>query len=187
MVIKPQTRSVWMQLHAYIACFFLPAALLYALTGGLYLLGYEGGVSKDSEYHYALEGGWPEDKNIARNIVIKEMKRLGHDVALPKKYYLWEGKHDWFSFKREVLLIPEANGHVELKIMEHNFWRQLLLIHKGFAGDVIKIFSILWGISLIFSQLSGVILALNIKKIRRNSFMSIGVGLLFLITAYLLG
>ena len=107
--------------------------------------------------------------------------------SLPNKYYLWEGKHDWFDFKREVLLIPEEGNNVELKIIEHDVWRQLLLIHKGFAGDVLKIFSILWGISLIFSQLSGVALALAMKKIRINAVICIGLGFGFLVVSYFMG
>ena len=187
MPMKPKTRSIWMQLHAYIACFFLPAAILYAITGGLYLLGFEGGVKQEFEYHLELENGWPEDKDIAREIVLNQMVVRGHNVKLPNDYYLWEGMHDWYGFKREVLLIPEEDGSVELNIKEHDVWHQLLLIHKGFAGKVLKIFSILWGISLIFSQLSGVILALTIKKIRINSVLCICLGFGFLVIAFFSG
>lgn len=186
-MMKPKTRLLWMRLHAYIACFFLPAAILYAITGGLYLVGFEGDAKQEYEYHLELENGWPEDKGVAREIVLNEMKRLGHLKPLPTDYYLWEGMHDWFGFKREVLLVPEENGDIELKIIEHDILRQLLLIHKGFAGKVLKIFSILWGFSLIFSQLSGVILALGMKKIRTTSLASIGLGLGFLVTSYFMG
>lgn len=185
--MKPKTRSLWMQLHAYIACFFLPAAVLYAITGGLYMLGFEGNVKHEYEYHFELQSGWPEDKEVAREIVIKEMTARGHDLKLPQDYYLWEGMHDWYGFKREVLLIPEEGKAVELNIKEHDVWHQLLLIHKGFAGKLLKLFSILWGVSLIFSQLSGVVLALALKKIRVNSLMSIFFGFGFLITAFFNG
>lgn len=187
MTMKPKTRILWMQLHAYIACFFLPAAILYAITGGLYMLGYEGGVKAEHEYHFELKGGWPEDKSVAKKIVVEQMAQRNHHESLPGDYYLWEGKHDWFGFKREVLLIPQEDGQVELKIIEHDFWKQLLLIHKGFAGKVLKVFSILWGLSLIFSQVSGVILALAVKKIRVNSVVSIMLGLSFLVTSYFVG
>lgn len=185
--MKSKLRVLWMRLHAYIACFFLPAAMLYALTGGLYLLGIEGGVRQEYHYQLELEAGWPKDQMVAEKIVTAEMCRQGHCTGLPEDYYLWEGKHDWYGFKREVLLIPEADGQVTLEIREHDLWHQLLLIHKGHAGKFLKVFAILWGISLLFSLVSGVVLALNMPKIKRMSMASLVAGSIVLLAAFTVG
>lgn len=176
-----------MQLHAYIACFFLAAAFLYAISGGLYLFGFEGGLEADYDYYVELEDGWPEDKDTAREIVLQEMQRLGQDVSLPTDYYLWDGMHDWFGLRREVLLIPEDDGRIKLALHEHDFWKELLLVHKGFAGPFLKVFSILWGVSLIFSQVSGAVLALNMPSLKRNALISIVGGFMILVVAFVLG
>lgn len=185
-MMKPKKRLIWVQLHVYISCFFLPAAMLYAITGGLYLVGIEGGDSGEYEYWLELENGWPEDKEVARKIVSVEMERYGHG-RLPNDYYLWEGKHDWFDFKREVFLIPEENNKVKLEVHQHDIWRQLLFIHKGHAGTFLKIFGILWGVSLLFSLLSGVILALNLPKFKKSSIFSIACGFTVLLLAFVFG
>lgn len=185
--MSPKFRMLWMQLHAYTACFFLAAAVLYAISGGLYLVGFEGEVSAEYEYVLDLENGWPEDQHLARDIAIEEMAQRGHFEKIPPDYYLWEGMHDWYGFKREVLMVPEEDGSISLHIHEHDFWKQLLLIHKGFAGPFLKVFSILWGFSLIFSQISGVILALNIPKIKRNSLICVGLGFAVLVAWFLMG
>lgn len=31
------TKKTWMQIHTYLSLFFLPAALIYAITGALYI------------------------------------------------------------------------------------------------------------------------------------------------------
>jgi hypothetical protein len=166
--------------------------MLYALTGSLYMLGIEGGDSQEFEYIVKLENGWPEDKDVAKQIMQREMLARGHDLKFPEAYYFWEGMHDWYGFKREILLIPEGNEHnhsdgIELKITEHNFWKQLLLIHKGHAGTFLKVFGLLWAASLLFSVVSGVVLALTLPKFKKIALATIAAGILVLSAAFLLG
>ena len=58
--MKAKTRLLWMKMHAYLACFFLPITLVYIVTGTLYMFDIKGKVDNEFEYSVALTNGWPE-------------------------------------------------------------------------------------------------------------------------------
>ena len=52
--MKAKYRMLWMKLHAYFACFFLPITLVYIITGMLYFFDIEGEVTAEIEYPVQL-------------------------------------------------------------------------------------------------------------------------------------
>lgn len=183
--MKAKSRMLWMKLHAYFACFFLPITLVYIVTGMLYFFDIKGEKKSEVEYFFTLEQPWPEDKVIAKKIV--EDYLVGEKyVELPEDYYLWEGKHDWYGHEREVLLKPtDKEGVVEIHITEHDLLMQLLIVHKGFAGTFFKIFSIMFGLSLTFSVISGVVITLQLPQLKKTSMLSIIAGGAILIIGFI--
>lgn len=184
--MKAKTRMLWMKLHAYFACFFLPITLVYILTGMLYFFDIKGEVSSEVEYFFPIEQAWPEDEASAKKLVTNYLVGDKY-VELPEDYYLWEGKHDWYGHEREVLLKPtDKEGIVEIHIMEHDLLMQLLIVHKGFAGSYFKVFSVFFGLSLLFSLISGVVITLQLPQLKRASLMGIAAGALLLVLGFFL-
>jgi hypothetical protein len=183
--MKAKTRMLWMKLHAYFACFFLPITLVYITTGMLYFFDIKGEVKSEVEYLFPLQQAWPEDKDVAKKIVIDYLQG-DKFVELPEDYYLWEGKHDWYGREREVLFKPtDDEGVVEIHIKEHDFLMQLLIVHKGFAGIFFKVFSIMFGLSLAFSVISGVVITLQLPQLKKASLLSITAGGLVLLVGFI--
>lgn len=177
---------LWMKLHAYFACFFLPISLVYILTGMLYFFDIKGGISSEQEYFFTISNDWPANEQQAEALV-KELLVDEKFVRIPEDYYLWEGKHDWYGWEREILLKPtDKQGIVEIHIMEHDFLKQLLVIHKGLAGAFFKLLSIMFGLSLTFSIISGVVITLQLPQLKLPAIYSAVSGALVLIVGFLL-
>lgn len=86
-----------------------------------------------------------------------------------------------------MLLKPTDKENIaEIHIVEHDFLMQLLIIHKGFAGALFKIFSIMFGLSLTFSVISGVVISLQLPQLKQNSLVSIAAGAMLLIVGFFL-
>ena len=185
MVLK--NRFTWMQVHTYFSCFFLPIALLYIVTGVLYLFGIEGGHSAEHEYVVSLPEGWPKDEESAKQIVLPIMEE--HQLGkLPEDFYLEDTWIGWFGYKREVFFDPKQDPtNAVLKVNEHDLWHQLLLIHKGHAGNLFWLFAILLGISLTLSVVTGLLLAISVPKLRKSSLWVTFLGLLALVAVFVSG
>lgn len=182
--MKAKTRLLWMKLHAYIACFFLPITLLYITSGMLYFFDIKGEVSSEREIFITTDLVWPESEQDAERFVRQQLVGESY-VELPEDYYLWEGKHDWYGHEREVLLKPTDNKNVfEIHIMEHDIVKQLLIVHKGFAGTYFKVFSVLFGISLAFTILSGVVVTLQLPQLKQPALLAILAGALLLLIGF---
>ena len=182
--MRAKTRLLWMKLHAYFACFFLPITLIYIITGMLYFFDIKGSVSKDVEYFVSLPNGWPETEQQAKLFVLDNLKDKDH-LALPEDYY-WEGVHDWYGHEQEVILSKTDDVNMaEIHIKEHDLLLQLLIIHKGFAGTFFKVFSIMFGLSLAFSTISGVVITLQLPQIKNTSIVLIFAGGIALVAGLL--
>ena len=170
--MKAKTRMLWMKLHAYLACFFLPITLVYIVTGMLYFFDIKGSVSKETEYFVPLSQGWPETELQAKEFVLRYLAGKDH-LALPHDYY-WEGVHDWYGHEQEVILAKTDDPDiVEIHIKEHDLLLQLLIVHNGFASPFFKLFSILFGASLAFSVLSGGVITLQLPQLKLQSILCI--------------
>lgn len=182
--MKAKTRLLWMKLHAYLACFFLPITLVYIVTGTLYMFDIKGKVDNEFEYSVALTNRWPEAEKQALPLVNDFLLDKPH-AALPEDYYFEHGNHDWYGYKQEVILIkPDAGDTAKLVVKEHDLLLQLLIIHKGFAGQFFKWFSILFAASLSFSIISGVVITLQLPQLKVPALYSILAGGVMLVVGF---
>ncbi len=187
-MLTSKARILWIKWHAYLSCFFLPLALIYALTGLLHLLEVEGGASETFEIPYS-SASWPDNEQDAKQalvIFLENENALSH-LPIPKNYFVspvWQG---WYDIHQEISLVAEDEDHGAKVVIEKNdLMRQLMYIHKGIASNIFKILGILFGISLLFSIVSGAIVALAMPKLKRNSTIACALGCLSLLVAYLL-
>lgn len=184
--MKAKTRLLWMKLHAYLACFFLPITLVYIVTGTLYMFDVKGKVADEFEYAVSLPAGWPATEAKALPIVNAFLLNKPH-AALSEDYYFEQGNHDWYGYKQEVILIkPDAGDTAKLVVKEHDLLLQLLIIHKGFAGQFFKWFSILFAASLSFSIISGVVITLQLPQLKTPALYSILAGAITIVIGFVL-
>ncbi len=186
-MLSSKARILWIKWHAYLSCFFLPLALLYALTGTLYLFDIKGGAAERMEYHLEGNTPWPKTEQEAKALVHELEIKFNISIEFPKFYYDTPNMKGWYDLSGEVAFKNKHGYHpMELFIEEYNLWRQLLFIHKGIVGDLFKVLSILFGMSLLFSLLSGTIVALVMPKLKKNAIISLILGSLVLVMSYFL-
>ena len=183
--MKSRTRLLWIKLHTYFSCFFLPLAVMYLATGMLHMMDIDGGVRSESRFDVTLANGIPQDEEEVREIILPLMRQNGQDMKLPADYY-YEPKENyigWYGYKGQVFFEPvEDPGKAILHVKKHDLWHQFLLIHKGHAGPAFWVLGILFGLSLLFSLISGLVVALAVPMFRKTSiyFTLLGVTVLTL-------
>ena len=109
--MKAKKRMLWMKLHAYFACFFLPITLVYIVTGTLYMFGIRGDVSSVNEYQVPLTQSWPETAELAKPVVLKALADKSHP-QLPEDYYFEHGDHDWYGHEAEIILTKTGRSAI---------------------------------------------------------------------------
>lgn len=185
--MKLKNRLLWLEIHTYVACFFLPITLLYVSTGVLYLFDIEGGHSAEYEYAIDLPDGWPTDEASARQLMLPMVERHQHG-RLPPDFYLEDEYIGWFGYKQEIFIDPsQATDKAMLRVNKHDLWHQFLLIHKGLAGPIFWFFAILLGTSLVVSLVTGLVLAVTIPRFRNASLFSTFFGLFILGIVFIFG
>jgi hypothetical protein len=190
-MLSSKAKILWIKWHAYVSCFFLPLALLFVFTGVLYLFEIEGGDSSHDEYIIKTELRFPLKESKAEAFALSFIEQhkieITSGLPLPENYYRYQDDQGWWDLHQEFTLspLPEQNS-VKVIVKYSNLWRQFVYIHKGLAGDIFYVLSILFGISLFFSLLSGSIVALVMPKLKKNAALSMVAGFLTLVLAYVL-
>lgn len=187
--MKGKVRWLWMQIHTYIACFFLPFLFLYVLSGVLYLFEVEGKSFDKVSQEVHLPQGWPSDEQQALTLVFEHVKQHQR-LPLPPEYFVDKENEwlSWYGYKQEVTLYKTSDPKVgRLEMAKHDFVQQMMLVHKGHAGLVLLVLGIGLGLSLLTTMLSGVILAISMPKMKRTSLACVGIGSLLLIVLFVFG
>lgn len=184
--MKSNLQLFWMKLHAYLACFFLPFTIIYLSTGVLHLFDIHGSIKNTYEYEISLPNGWPEQELTAEKLVMQFM--VNEDLLpLPDIYYSEDHLHDWYDRKREIALVyMDSRSHAKIIIKEHDLWMQLMFIHKGIAGNLFWVLGLLFGLQLLISAISGIVMVLKLPGLKTISMLSLFGGVLLLIMMLLI-
>ncbi|WP_444930991.1 hypothetical protein ACJJIF_04195 [Microbulbifer sp. SSSA002] len=184
--MKSRNRLLWIKLHTYFSCFFLPIAILYIATGVVYLFDIEGGVDEQVEYSISLPKGLPSSEQETLKVISPIVQP--EEITLPADFYLEDEYIGWYGYKRQVYLEPsEDKQSAILHVKEHDLWHQFLLIHKGHAGPLFWLSAIMLGTSLLFSLISGLVVAFAVPKFRKASVQFTSLGLIALVAAFFMG
>jgi len=180
-------RMLIIQLHAVLACFFMPMALLYFISGALYSFDIKGDVDKQV-YTVALNRPFAPDLAQLSESVTKELDQ--HQLSPPtgnpvirKKRGSYE--YHWGDLKRTVVVQPTEDPlKVQLTYRQRSPLTQLMRVHRAEAGSLIKTFSLSMVVALIFILGSGVFLAIGMPKLRRTALLSLGAGFVLILAIF---
>lgn len=174
-------RRKFLLLHLTLASFFLPVALMFGVTGGLYTLAIKGGYGEtvvpvaltealrpDLDGLMALTTTLLRDRNEARPTGEASLKKAGTSFEL-----------EWTGVNRDVLLRPTADPlGAELVLKDTSPYRRLVQLHKAKGSPVAKALSVAWALGLVLILLSGVWMALTAPPFRRLALGTGAAGLL---------
>ncbi|REL32429.1 PepSY domain-containing protein [Thalassotalea euphylliae] len=182
--MKAKIRLLWMKLHAYFSCFFLPLTLVYIVSGVLYMFDITGEVKQEYSYPIAVKE-WPKNEESAAQIVVPLLAKYEH-LSLPDDYSKRGGGHNWYGQKQQVSLkLDKENQISQLIVKEYDVWRQMLMIHKGHAGYIFWLLGILFGVSLTFSLISGVVISLQLPQLKKQSVVMLAAGTVTLVGLFI--
>lgn len=181
-------RMLIIKTHAFLACLIMPMAALYFIGGALYASDIKGHIDKQV-YELALESPFKPDLTqlsaLAR-AALDQRKLLPPRGEASVKEKKGSYEYRWGDLKRLVVIQPTSDPlQVELTYRERSPLAQVMRVHRAEAGPVVRIFSISMAIALILILASGVFLALGIPKLRRTAVLSLGAGLLIVVSIFL--
>ena len=176
--------------HILLACFFLPIALMFASTGGLYTLAVKGGYEERTlpvsvtEPHGTDLAQWLQTATGALDAAGEprpsgspSLKKAGTSMEL-----------EWTGVARDVVLRPTDDPlHMELLIKDTTAWRHLVQLHKAKGSEVAKAISVAWAIALVLLVVTGAWMALTVPNYRRLALPAGAAGLLTFAAYVLLG
>jgi hypothetical protein len=180
-------RMLVIKLHAILACFFMPLALLYFVSGGLYSLDIKGDVDKQV-YSITLDRPFAPDLAQLSEAITAALEE--HTLSLPtgnpaiiRKKGSYE--YQWGDLKHQIVVQPTDDPlEVEMTYRQRSPLTQLMRVHRAEAGSLLKIFSVSMVVSLIVILGSGVFLAVGMPKLRRTALLSLGAGCIMVLGVF---
>jgi hypothetical protein len=173
-------RSTLMKVHALLAAFILPVAIMFFVTGALYTWGIKGDydtTTHEVNLNTPIQGELSE--LIA--IVTEELKK--HDIDTPtgkaKIKKIGDAfKLEWTGSKADVILEPTSKPLIAmLQIKETSWHRQFVQLHKAKGGEPFKAYAVIFATALLLLLISGFTMAWQMPKLRKLTLASALLGI----------
>jgi len=174
-------RSTLMKIHALLAAFILPVAIMFFVTGALYTWGIKGDydtTTHEVNLNTPIQGELSELVAIAT----KELKK--HNIGAPtgkaKIKKIGDAfKLEWTGSKVDVILEPTSKPLIaELKIKKTGWHRQFVQLHKAKGGEPFKIYAVVLTTALLILLISGFIMAWQMPKLRKLTLATTSLGII---------
>lgn len=173
------SRMLLMKVHALLAAFILPAALMFVVTGSLYTWGVKGSYTNDVN-QIRLSVPLQADVGELAKLAQQELDKLKtkYPEGEPKlKVY---GSHyllEWTGSSKDVILEPTDKPLIaKLTVKQTSWYRNLVQLHKAKGGAAFKVYAVLLAISIGTLIVSGFVMALQTPKLRRLTLITSLVG-----------
>jgi hypothetical protein len=177
-------------LHLYLAAFFLPIALMFAATGGLYTVSIKGQY-EETAHQIAIPAPLEANLPALTTLAAAELERLGIAVPTGAAGLRKAGTSfelEWTGVERDIALRPTTEPLIAtLVVKETTPWRHLVQLHKAKGSDLAKVISVLWAIGLVLILASGMTMALNVPIYRRKALWAGAAGMATFVIYALLG
>ncbi len=173
-------RATLTKIHALLAAFILPVAIMFFVTGALYTWGIKGGYDTSTHEVY-LNTPIQDDISSLVDIATKELKK--HNIQAPtgkaKIKRIGDAfKLEWTGSKADVILEPTSNPLMAmLHIKETSWHRQFVQLHKAKGGEPFKVYAVILAIAIMLLLVSGFTMAWQMPKLRKLTFASTLLGL----------
>lgn len=165
-------------IHIYVSLFFLPMALLFALSGALFIFGVDAEFGAKYQ-HYTLE------KEIEKGQEASAMLEFLHEnnIALPKNQPA-DNKDENVLASLGTLhynaFIKEISPNVyEISTQNRSFLGVLMGLHEAKDSSIFDILAIGFALTLFVLYITGVIITLLAmsKNKRKSQYLALGAGI----------
>lgn len=177
-------RSLWVKIHLYIASFFLPALLLMAVSGGLYLNGIKGTVETtpvEISNPVPLDPKSPDLKQDIDGLL--QSNGIVHNFEYVKisgtTLITRPTSRDYYSI--------DASGEVPVVTLNKpDLVKQLVELHKGHGPGLFKTLQKIMAVGLVIILLSGFWLGVSSEALRAPTLITTIAGLVIALATGLL-
>lgn len=173
-------RKLLLDIHLYLAAFFLPFLLLMPITGVSYLLGEKG--SAQTSVAFSVSELPPSESEARDEWIAAQFAAQGVDFSW--EYIKFNGKDMVLrpSSRLHYAVIP-GEAETVFKKIEPNFLLKIIELHKGHGPGWFKRLETIFGIALLLITISGVWLSLLSKGLRTKVAMPFIIGSIITILA----
>jgi hypothetical protein len=171
-------------LHLILAAFLTPILIVIATSGGLYLLGEKGEVSKQTVYQGELVGFNFESKDQQSQVEnFLKNNKIEHSFDYVK------GNSNFIVTRptsRPHLTFEKKEAQLTVTKRTPDFVAAIIEIHKGHGSRAMKLFQKAVAICLLIVLLSGLYLGLSSPALKNKTLIISGSGLVsFLLLIFL--
>lgn len=167
--------SLWMKVHLYLSLFFLPAALIYALTGALYIFDVrENADAKIQEFTLPSIPQQGEEQATILSVLHANNLKVPNDTQIR----LQKGNATMGSIAYNVSITTNKQGQAIVRVTDRGLYGILVLMHKAKGKFYFDIIAVGFAISLMIFYLSGLIITSFCKKKRKEALLTFTLGLL---------
>ncbi len=186
---KSPSRKRWIQFHAYLSVFFFPFAIVYTITGALYIWGDLKTSHKDQVTLYDLKPNAPNSLQDIESLIRKHCEINSWEIPngaleLGDKAYGWGSKKSIHIKYRQS---GSTKGKAYLTYTKVTLYGRLLNFHKAKGGTFLDILGTSFALLLIVSYLSGIYLAFKSRELRNKTLIAFVIGFTALVLAVFLG
>ncbi len=133
---KANPNKFWTKLHIFLSMFFLPLAVIYFLTGSLYLLGHRGDLIREN-IKIMLDEPLSEDIDAQQDFVAEQLEARSMKVPRgPARF--WFGRFFWgrLSGYHVTLQTTSESNEAQIQTNRPNLFGRLLSLHVGKGHSV---------------------------------------------------
>lgn len=178
------TRKLAAQIHLYIAMFLAPIMLMIAVSGGLYLFGIKGDVTKTNI---------PVASNVKLDFSGQNLEQQVKDLLSQANQddnfeYLKQGGGTIYTrpTSKTSFQISTKNDVIILTKIEPNAVKSIVELHKGHGPLAFKTLQKITAIGLVVLLISGIIMALYNRRSRNTAALTFAAGGFFALLLALL-
>ena len=169
-------------IHIYLSLFFLPLALMYALTGIVYICGFNQDIGATKQT-YTLTQNIEKGKEVD---AITEFLKNNH-LAIPSNLTPKKNRNGGVEIggvHYSVSLAQASDSTYSLTTLKRSILGDMIMLHKAKAMWYFNILAVGFGITLVLLYVSGLMITLfNIKKNRKSQYVTLALG--FIVTLIL--
>jgi hypothetical protein len=169
-------RSLLIKIHLYLSSFFAVVVLLVAFSGGMYLLGVKGATTTTEVGK--LDGGAALMADASKEAVSNALERagigdFGFDYVITRGDTLFTR-----PTSRTYYGLTVEGDAVTVTRNEPTFQKRLQELHFGHGPSIYREFQKVFAAGMLFIILSGLWLGLSSDRLRKNTLISAGAGVL---------
>ena len=178
--VEPVNRAFLTKLHLIAAALMFPAVLMFLVTGALYTWGNKGEWHEQTVQVPLEQPLATADETALKAIALATLTDQGLPAPSGKAEVKGEGDEislTWTGARSEASVTATEDPLVaEVATKEASLHRWLVQLHKAKGSTAFKVYATALAVVLFLLVLSGVIMGLQVKALRRMTIASSAIG-----------